>query len=251
MLQDVTSLHDAIILMPQSSRSRHQRTRFPRPHWVATAATAWQTAAVWYLVKHQTVRGFEQEEWISLKPGQIKTNQTASRSASWMCHDLTTSLTCFRTGWQSGFGWYGIFQARTEELILIVPFCTSPKNPFRSDDDRMTHWPLGVHTWRCAAVADGAGANLRRLRASLVLPVCRTKKQRNSQISNWKMLKMHATWAQDLYIELLFSSSWNWGISWWLPNLGSKVPCNPWSQIGHDMFLVMHKVIVSKYLQAI
>lgn len=109
MLQDVTSLHDAIILMPQSSRSRHQRTRFPRPHWVATAATAWQTAAVWYLVKHQTVRGFEQEEWISLKPGQIKTNQTASRSASWMFHDLTTSLTCFRTGWQSGFGWYGIF----------------------------------------------------------------------------------------------------------------------------------------------
>lgn len=169
-----------------------------------------------------------------------------------MFHDLTTSLTCFRTGWQSGFGWYGIFQAHTEELILIVPLCASPKNPFRSDDDRMTHWPLGG--WTTPGGVRLSLMGLEPIWGVCVPPWCcrcaEQKKQRNSQISNWKMLKMQLG-HKNLYIELLFSSSWNWGISWWLPNIGSKVPCNPWSQIGHEMFLVMHKVIVSKYLQAV
>ena len=160
-----------------------------------------------------------------------------------MCHDLTTSLTCFRTGWQSGFGWYGIFQARTEELILIVPFCGMMIG--RPTD----HWGF----WPHLAVCDCRWWGWSQSEASACLPgVAGVQNKKTAQLSDLELKDAEdATWAQDLHIELLFSSSWNWGISWWLPNLGSKVPCNPWSQIGHDMFPVMHKVIVSKYLQVV
>ncbi len=87
--------------MPQSSRSRHQRTRFPGPHGVATAATASQTAT---------------SEWIRQHPVAA----CDSCPPGYMLHG------CFMISprpWhgQGAFGWEDTFKAPTKESILIVP----------------------------------------------------------------------------------------------------------------------------------
>ena len=161
--------------MPQSSRSRHQRTRFPGPHGVATAATASQTAT---------------SEWIRQHPVAA----CDSCAPGYMLHG------CFmispRPWWPGCVRVGGHIQSPDKGIDTN---CASPKNPFRRwNHHRMTHWPLEV-------LATPGGVRLSLMGLEPIWGVCvppwrcrcaeharkTTIKKRKSLVSgNWKMLKM-------------------------------------------------------------